>query len=34
MLFREDDEDPDEDIIPLPDLMADEFRALIDFFLP
>jgi hypothetical protein len=26
--------DPDEGAITLPDLTADEFRALIDFFLP
>ena len=36
MLFddNEGDEDSDECPILLPDLTPDEFRALIDFFLP
>lgn len=36
MLFneKEEDEGSDKAIISLPDLTADEFRALIDFFLP
>jgi len=33
-LLFEEGKDSSEDAIPLPDLTADEFRALIDFFLP